>query len=145
MNSPLKGLWSSGGEPSRITPLPLSDIAAFPSHYRSRPETGRFPRPGECRPDVIFRSRLHWLIRESGSLGHGCNRVLTQPLFRSGLHCPPFGSEPDFTKGLIAPSQRLTPRAAGPPAVQASRGIRSRGLSHESERDPLQDPENVTG
>jgi hypothetical protein len=54
---------------------------------------------------VIFRSRLHWLIRKSGSIGLGCNRVLTRPLSGSGLHCPPFGSEPAFTKGLIAQSQ----------------------------------------
>ena len=49
-----------------------------------------------------------------------------------------------LTKGLIAPSQRPTPRAVGPPAVRARRRTRPRGLSHEPERDPLQDTENVT-
>jgi len=47
--------------------------------------------PGNKTDDtVIFRSRLHWLIRDSGSIGLGCNRVLTEPVFRSGLHYPPF-------------------------------------------------------
>jgi len=71
-------------------------------------ETGcRTPRP------VIFRSRLHWLIRESGSIERECNRVLTRPLFGSGLHCPQFGSGPDFTKGLIGPKPVTDPARCG--------------------------------
>ena len=87
----------------RPAPTPRSGPGGTAPWLRGRVPAGR-ARAGPAAA-VIFRSRLHWLIRESGSLGRGCNWVLTRSLFRSGLHCPAFGSEPDFTKGLIAQSQ----------------------------------------
>ena len=93
----------------------------------SRPslETARLMRPAGRRWVMsFFRSRLHWLVRESGSFGHGCNRVLTRRMFRSGLHRPPFGSEADFIEFPITRSRRPAPRAAGSPSGPGeSRGL----------------------